>query len=101
MFLDGPNAKPSEAIHLLFANEKVKAEYPYPSPDLKTVDNLADYKVIELEELIVMKLLSNRRKDQVHIEDLIALGIIDKSWLHRVPAELAERLSAILDTPEG
>ena len=30
MFLDGPDAKPSESIHLLFAGEKVRAEYPLP-----------------------------------------------------------------------
>src|SRR5687767_14306810 len=31
MFLDGPNAKPSESIHLLFAGEKVRAEHPLPA----------------------------------------------------------------------
>src|SRR6478609_1019396 len=40
MFLDGPDGKPREAVHVYFSNEKVKAEYPLPSPELKTVDNL-------------------------------------------------------------
>jgi hypothetical protein len=101
MFLDGPNAKPSESIHLLFSGEKVKVEYPYPNPPLKTVDDPGEYKVLELEELLLMKLLSNRDKDRTHIRDLIALGMIDRTWLDRVPAELVERLRAILDTPEG
>src|SRR3989440_5387476 len=36
MFLEGPDAKPSESIHLLFAGEKVRANDPLPSPDLTT-----------------------------------------------------------------
>src|SRR5580693_1998114 len=28
VFLDGPDAKPSDSIHLLFAGEKVREEYP-------------------------------------------------------------------------
>src|SRR5580700_6818466 len=37
MFLDGPDAKPSESIHLLYAGEKVRAEHPLPSPELVAV----------------------------------------------------------------
>src|SRR3954463_7397285 len=75
IFLDGPQAKPSEAIHLLFSGEKVKNDYPLPSPDLTTVDDPAGYRVLSLEALVTMKLMSNRRKDQVHIEDMINLGL--------------------------
>jgi hypothetical protein len=101
MFLDGPDAKPSESIHLLFAGEKVRAEHSLPSPDLTTIDDPAGYRVITLEALVHMKLLSNRRKDQVHVEDLIGVGLIDRSWLARLPPLLAERLQGILDTPDA
>jgi hypothetical protein len=101
MFRDGPQGKPSEAIHLLFSGEKVKAEYPYPNPPLKTVADPGDYRVLELEELLLMKLLSHRDKDKAHLRDMIALGIIDHTWSDRVPVELADRLRAILDTPDG
>ncbi len=101
MFLDGPDAKPSESIHLLFAGEKVRAEHPLASPDLATIDDPAGFRVITLEALVHMKLLSNRRKDQVHVEDLIHVGLIDRSWLARLPPVLAERLQAILDTPDA
>ena len=101
MFLDGPDAKPSESIHLLFAGEKVRAEHSLPSPDLATIDDPAGYRVITLEALVHMKLLSNRRKDQVHVEDLIRVGLIDQSWLTRLPPLLAERLQGILDTPDA
>jgi hypothetical protein len=48
-----------------------------------------------------MKLLWNRRKDQVHVQDLIGVRLIDRSWLTKFPPELAERLKQILDTPDA
>jgi hypothetical protein len=101
MFLDGPNAKPSESIHLLFAGEKVRPEHPLASPDLTAVDDPAGFRVITLEALVHMKLLSNRDKDRMHVRDLIGVGLIDRSWLARLPPLLAQRLQAILDTPDG
>jgi hypothetical protein len=101
MFLDGPHAKPSESIHLLFAGEKVREDYSQPAPEITTIDDPAGYRVLTFESLVQMKLLSNRRKDQVHIQDLIGVGLIDQTWLAKLPPLLAERLKAILDTPEG
>jgi hypothetical protein len=100
VFLDGPTAKPSESIHLLFSGEKVKAEYPYPNPEISTVENPANYHVLTFDALVRMKLLSYRRKDQTHLDDLIALGLLDDSWLLRLPEDLAVRLKALLDNPE-
>ena len=91
MFLDGPDAKPSESIHLLFAGEKVRAEHPFPVPDLVTIDDPAGFRVITLESLVRMKLLSNRDKDRPIIRDLIGVGLIDSSWLAKLPPVLAER----------
>jgi len=48
-----------------------------------------------------MKLMSNRRKDQVHIQDMIAVGLIDRSWLTKLPPDLAERLQQLLDAPDA
>ncbi len=101
MFLDGPDAKPSESIHLLFAEEKVRESDAVASPDIVTVDDPAGFRVLLLESLVRMKLLANRRKDQVHIQDLIGVGLIDRTWLAKFPPVLAERLEAILDTPDG
>jgi hypothetical protein len=101
MFLDGPDAKPNESIHLLFADEKVRVDYPFPSPSLSTVETAAGFRVITLEALVHMKLLSNRDKDRTHIRDLIGVGLIDRNWLTRMPPILAERLQGILDTPEA
>jgi len=101
VFLDGPEAKPSESIHLLFSGERTRPDHVLPAPDLTTIDDPAGFRVITLESLVVMKLMSNRRKDQVHIEDMVGVGLIDRSWVGRLPPELAERLQQILDTPGG
>lgn len=101
MFLDGPDAKPSESVHLLFAGEKVRPEYPLASPSLSTIEDPAGYRVISLEALVQMKLLSNRDKDRTHIRDLVGVGLIDRSWLDNLPPVLAERLQGILDTPDA
>ena len=101
MFLDGPNAKPSESIHLLFAAEKTRPDHLVPAPDLTTVDDPAGFRVITLDALLLMKLMSNRDKDRTHVRDLVDVGLIDASWVGRLPAELGERLQHILDTPDG
>ena len=101
MFLDGPDAKPSESVHLLFAGEKVREDYPLPSPDLVTIDDPAGFRVLKLEELVQLELIRNRNKDQMHVRDLIDVGLIDQSWLAKLPPVLAERLQAILDTPDA
>jgi hypothetical protein len=48
-----------------------------------------------------MKLTSYRLKDQVHLQDLIGVGLIDASWPGRFPPDLAARLQHLLDTPDG
>jgi hypothetical protein len=101
MFRDGPEGKPSEAVHLLFAGEKTRPDHSMPAPEIQTVDNLDNFRVINFESLLVLKLLSNRLKDRVHIQDLIGVGLIDASWLAKLPPDLAARLKQILDTPDA
>ena len=98
-FLDGPDAEPSESIHLVFAGERFRPEYPLPSPNLSTIDDPAGFRVITLEGLVRMKLLSNRDKDRAHVRDLVGVCLVDRSWLAKLPPLLAERLKGILDTP--
>ncbi|HZN35552.1 MAG TPA: hypothetical protein VFB80_17105 [Pirellulaceae bacterium] len=98
MFLDGPTAKARDAVHVVFAGEKVRPGYvePAPQPDNPYVKD--DVKFLRLEPLVRMKLTSNRRKDQVHIEDLHSVGLVDESWCQELPKELGARLKHILDT---
>ena len=74
---------------------------PCPSPDLTTIVDPAGFRVITLEALVHMKLLSNRDKDRTHVRDMIGVGLIDRSWLAQAAAVLADRLQGILDTPEA
>ena len=59
-----------------FAGEKVRPDHSLPAPEIQTVLSSADYQVITLDKLLLMKLLSNRRKDQVHVDDLIGIGLV-------------------------
>jgi hypothetical protein len=101
MFLDGPEAKLRDAVHVVFSGEKVREEYHCPVPDVADSESFSAYRVLKLENLVKMKLTSFRRKDQVHIQDLIDVGLIDQSWPSRFEPELAQRLQLILDTPDG
>jgi hypothetical protein len=101
MFIDGPQGRPSEAVHILFAGEKVRPEYEHASPDLDESERAADFQVAKLEALVRMKLIANRRKDQVHLLDLIGVGLIDTTWPARFPPPLGERLQQLLDDPNG
>jgi len=101
MFRDGAEGKPSEAVHLLFAGEKTRPEHLLPAPDIQTHADHDNFRVLSLRSLLVMKLISNRDKDRTHVRDLISVGLIDQTWLANVPAELAERLQGILDTPDA
>ncbi len=100
-FLDGPDAKPSEGVHLLYAGEKVKDTDPVPAPLLSESERGAAFQVVSLEPLVRMKLVSNRDKDRTHVRDMIQLGLIDSTWAARFPPVLAERLQSMLDTPGG
>ncbi len=101
MFLDGPESSPRDAVHVLFAGEKVRADDAVPTPDLSESERGDQFQIVSLPALIRMKLTSFRLKDQVHLQDMIGVGLIDPSWLGRFPPELATRLQQILDNPNG
>src|SRR5436190_3254236 len=48
MFRDGPEGKPSEAVHLLFAGEKTRPDHLLAAPDIETVEDPANFRVIAL-----------------------------------------------------
>jgi hypothetical protein len=101
MFLDGPDGRPRDAVHLLFAGEKVRQSYSEAAPELTATADYSSYKLLDLEKLVVMKLTSFRRKDQVHLQDMIEVGLLDQSWPSRLPPALAGRLQELLDDPNG
>lgn len=101
MFLDGPNGKPSQAIHILLAGEKVRPDYVEPAPRVDETEPMQDWRSINLEALVRMKLTSFLLKDRVHIRDLIDVGLVDSTWPARFHPTLAARLQELLDNPDG
>ncbi len=100
-FLDGPDASPRDAVHLLYAGEKVHPDYATPSADISEVEQAEDFDVLTLDALVRMKLNSFRRKDQVHLLDFLEIGLIDATWLSSLVPEHAQRLQQLLDDPLG
>jgi hypothetical protein len=101
MFLDGPEAKARDAVHVVFACEKGRADDAYPNPDVTESEQIAAHRTITLEALVRMKLISFRDKDRMHLRDLIEVELVDPTWIDRLPAELAARLQELLDDPNG
>jgi len=100
IFLEGSDAKVRDAVHLLWAHEKVRADHPSPAPDVDQAEDTGEFRLISLPALVSMKLNSFRDKDRVHLRDLMEVGLVDESWMKKLPSELASRLKEILDNPE-
>ncbi len=100
LFLDGPEAKARDAVHVVFAEEKVRPEYLAETPSVDESESGEQFRLLKLDALVRMKLTSFRRKDQMHLYDLIDVGLIDRDWLDRLPPELAPRLQELFDNPE-
>jgi hypothetical protein len=103
IFLDVPGGKVRDAVHILFAAEKVHESDLQPNPDVAEAGTevTGTFRTLNLEPLVRMKLTSFRLKDQVHVQDMLGVGLIDASWVARLPSELGTRLQQILDTPNG
>ena len=96
-FMDGPQSTFDQAVHLVFAGEKVRKEYLLPAADVAESVPGKNYHVISLEALVRMKLTSFRLKDATHVDDLLRVGLIDETWLSKFPPELAARLQHVID----
>jgi len=100
-FLERPKGTPAGGIHLIFAGEKVKPADPVPAPMVEESEQAPAYRVVSLEALVRMKLVANRLKDRVHLQDLVRVGLIDQTWLTKYPPELAERLKPHIADPNA
>ena len=100
-FIDGPQGRPSEGVHLLFEGEKVRKDLEHILPTLDESERAAEFQVASLEAVMRMKLIAWRDKDRTHIRDIIGVGLVDATWPSRFPAPLGERLQQLLDDPNG
>jgi hypothetical protein len=101
MFLDGENAKARDAVHIVFAAEKVRDDYAAPAPDVSESEETETFRLLSLDALVRMKLTSFHDKDRVYLRDLMEVGLVDASWLEKMPTALKPRLQELLDNPEG
>jgi hypothetical protein len=101
LFLDGPQAKARDAVHIVFAGERVRPQYVLPAPDVSDAETTPAFRVLTLDALVRMKLTSFRDKDRTHLRDLLDVGLVDADWCPRFPEELARRLQELIDHPEG
>ncbi len=101
LFLDGPNASPRDAVHVVFAGELVRSDYVEPVPAIHEYELIKDIRTLKLDALVRMKLTSYRLKDRVHLQDMISVGLLDEAWLERFTGELRIRLKELLDNPDA
>ncbi len=101
MFLDGPDAGVRDALHVIFAGEKVQPHDALPAPDVAESEEADAFRLVGLDALVRMKLTAFRDKDRTHLRDLIELGLLDETWLERVPPALCSRLEDLIRHPEG
>jgi hypothetical protein len=101
MFLDEQDAKARDAVHIVFAAEKVREDYSDSAPDVSESEVTESFRLLSLDALVRMKLTSFRDKDRVHLRDLIDVGLVDGGWLEKISESLRPRLRQILENPEG
>lgn len=101
MFLDGASAGARDAVHVIFAGEKVRPDDIAATPDVTDSEASPAFCLVELAGLVRMKLTAFRDKDRTHLRDMLELGLIDAAWCNRLPAPLADRLRHLIETPDG
>jgi hypothetical protein len=100
MFVEQAEASARDAVHVVLVG-KIEREGDEPNPDIEPIATANDFQTVALETLVRMKLNAYRRKDQVHLLDMISLGMIDESWLEKYPQKLRMRLEELLNDPDG
>ena len=100
LFLDGPEGSVRSAVHIVFAGELVRTDHPLTAPDVTESEPGPEFRVATLDALVRMKLTAFRLKDQVHLLDLLEVGLIDATWSNRLPPELATRFQDILNSQD-
>lgn len=101
MFLDGQDGKARDAVRVIFAGEKLRDDYPEPTPRTDDFEMMDSARTLPLEALVKLNLLRFRSVDRVHLQDMISVALIDQSWLGRLSPELGSRLKGLLDNPDG
>ena len=91
------SAEPSarRAVHLVFAGEKVRPEYPETVPELGVYHSVKGLRLMPLADVVRMKLTSFRLRDATHLKDLDEAGLITGTMESALPPLLRERLAEV------
>jgi hypothetical protein len=100
MFLDGPDSKARDAVHVLFASEKVRETDLFQTPSIDQSQRIDSHLFLNLDALVQMKLNVFRDKDRMHLRDMLDVELIDEQWPNQLPTELGRRLQELIDNPE-
>ena len=100
MFLEGEADSVRCAIYVVLANRMVKQNDYEPNPDVEPSEYGDGIRTLPLERLVRMKLNSFRLKDQVHLLDMIHVGLLDEGWIAKFPKTLSDRLRLLIENPD-
>jgi hypothetical protein len=98
-FLDGPASSPRDAVHIVFAYEKVRAHELLANPDVSESEDAGKFRVIALEALARIKLTTFHDKDHTHLRDLIEMNLLDASWPDAAPPAACRAPSPVVGHP--
>jgi len=101
LFVEASQGSARDAVHVVISGEMVRPGEHEANPDVEPSVRTVDFRTVPLETLVRMSLNAFCDKDRVHLRDMISLGMIDASWLDRLPRPFRERLAALLADPDG
>ena len=88
-----PSARRS--VHMIFSGEKVRPDYPEPTPELGPSRTVKGIRLAPLGDLVRMKLTSFRTRDETHLKDLDDAGLITPDIEADLSPVLKERLAQV------
>lgn len=100
MFLEGADGKARDAVHVVFAGERIRPDAPVGNEDVDDSEDAGGFRLISLSGLIRMKLAAWRDKDRMHLRDLQSVGLLEKGAIPGLSPMLQQRLDFILENPE-
>lgn len=100
MFVEQKDDSARNAVHIVLSGQMVREDDYEPNPDVEACESSDEFRTVQLETLVRMKLNSFRLKDRVHLVDMIEVGLIDDAWPSKFPEPLRVRLQQLLDDPD-
>jgi hypothetical protein len=92
---EAPSAR--RAVHLVLTGEKVRDEYAEATPETGPGPVIRGLRLIALRDLVRMKLISFRPKDDAHLKDLDEAGLVTPDIEEGLSPVLRERLARVRD----